>query len=236
MITSVSNADKRISSTANRLLEVLIIMAVGCVVIETGFANQMIVWALSALLLVSFGRYAGVFNRLHSYSHLFYYATVFYIAFLASYNEAPVYGFIDSEWAKALATLVLLVPFTVIAHKYPAKNIIGVGKLKNTNIKALIYPLFFAVAMFLYWSMSKEILSLAFLFECFILFLLSIVLKEPQFRKVSMSCVMVVCARLIFYDLRGQDFLVKAIAFIVAGVLLIIMNGIYNRYKHRYEK
>jgi uncharacterized membrane protein len=43
--------------------------------------------------------------------------------------------------------------------------------------------------------------------------------------------IVIIIIRMIFYDLKQSDILTKSIVFIIAGIILIAMNTIYNKYK-----
>ena len=64
---------------------------------------------------------------------------------------------------------------------------------------------------------------------------MSLFFRESLFRTVAMIGVSVVVVRLLFFDLKDQDFFVKSIVFITVGVLLVAMNTIYRRFRDRYE-
>ena len=52
---------------------------------------------------------------------------------------------------------------------------------------------------------------------------------------MAMGGVAIIFGRIIFYDLVGKDFFIKAIVFISVGAILVTMNIIYNKYKYRFE-
>lgn len=107
--------------------------------------------------------------------------------------------------------------------------------IEKLEIKILLYPLFTSIGFFLFWSFDKTVLSLLWVIECFVLFLISIIMREPQFRVVSMVGIGLIFLRIVFNDLNGEDFFIKAVVFISVGIILIVMNTIYNKYKYRYE-
>jgi hypothetical protein len=51
-----------------------------------------------------------------------------------------------------------------------------------------------------------------------------------------MVVVVVVLGRLLLYDLRGSDVLVKALVFLGSGGLLIAMNALYHRFAGRFAE
>ena len=106
---------------------------------------------------------------------------------------------------------------------------------KRFQVHTSLYPLLFALGFFFFWTFDKTLLSLFWIGECFILFLVSIITRESQFRIVSMLGIAIVFFRIVLFDLVGSNFFIKAIVFMSVGAILITMNTIYNRYKMRFE-
>jgi hypothetical protein len=195
------------------------------------------------------GRKNSDYNRLWLYSYGFYFAGLFHVAFLSTTVAMPSVLFLDQSWVLGLMAMLGQTAFMIVAHKNRSsfQNVDlqwpqGIESLNSakvfvvrTEVKTLLYPLFAAVGFFLYWSFDKTLLSLLWVIECFVLFLISILMRESQFRMVSMVGIGLVFLRIVTYDLNGSDFLIKALVFIAVGLILIAMNTIYNKYKYRYE-
>jgi hypothetical protein len=107
--------------------------------------------------------------------------------------------------------------------------------IENNKKNFLFYPMFGCVALFFYWTFDTSVLTLLWFLEAFVVFLLSIRLSNHHFRLVSMGAVGLCLLRIIFYDLTGASTITRAIVFIGAGVILILMNSVYNRYKDRFK-
>ena len=107
-------------------------------------------------------------------------------------------------------------------------------KLEMQKNKFMVYPLFVAIALFFYWSFDKAILTLLWTVEILSVFVLSIVLREKQFRHISMAAMIVIVGRLVFYDMDQVEAIFKIFVFIGVGGMLILMNYLYNKYKDRY--
>jgi uncharacterized membrane protein len=65
--------------------------------------------------------------------------------------------------------------------------------------------------------------------------ILGILLKEKYFRYVSLSLVGICVIRLMFFDLSNADLLIRALVLVGVGIVLIIMNSLYKKYKDRFE-
>lgn len=248
MISGTKINNVYIKKTINGLLEVFVVLSLFYIFAEVKVVEQGILIAGLALVSLFAGPKVGEYNRLALYSYLLFLIALFNVGFVSSTVATPSKALYDQVWFKSIITVVLTVIFTVCGSKklsyIKSNQLIVPNKISSLmkslivkyDMKAIIYPLFLAVAFFLYRGFDKSILSVLWMMECFILFIISIILKKSEFRVVSMFAVALIFVRIMFFDLRGQDFLVKAIVFIIIGSILIIMNAIYNKYKYRYEK
>jgi uncharacterized membrane protein len=106
------------------------------------------------------------------------------------------------------------------------------SRIKNPLI---IYPLTFSIAIFLFFSYEKSLLTLLWVVECFVLFALSLVLGEKQFRLISLAALVACIVRLFFYDLSRTNTITKALVFLGVGVIMIAINSLHNKFKERYK-
>ncbi|MEO8516096.1 MAG: hypothetical protein ABI426_05090, partial [Flavobacterium sp.] len=105
-------------------------------------------------------------------------------------------------------------------------------KFKNS---LLIYPATLSIGCFLYLTFDKGILTFFWILEALGILLLGIALKEKYFRYVSLSMVGICVIRLMFFDLSNSDFLIRALVLVGVGVVLIIMNSLFKKYKERFD-
>jgi uncharacterized membrane protein len=71
--------------------------------------------------------------------------------------------------------------------------------------------------------------------ECFVLFALSLVLGEKQFRLISLTALLACIVRLFFYDLSRTNTITKALVFLGVGIIMIAINSLHNKFKDRYK-
>lgn len=229
------------------LFDAFMALGIVFVVYETTIQQQALIWALMPFLCTFVTMQSRKYSRILLYGYGFYFASLFYIAFLVMPSATTSRGASDINFALSIISAVAAGIFLFITHKKTdIKNTVlipqGMNFLESfrnlmdrAELKAMLYPLLLSVAIFLYWNFDRTVLSLFWFVECFILFILSLTMRQPDFRSVSMSCIVLICIRVILYDLQGQDFLLKAIVFLCIGTLLVLMNIIYNRYKYRYD-
>jgi hypothetical protein len=240
---------KFIKSFVNYLLEVALVSITAFLFLEIDQAYNPLIWASLSLFCLIVGMLYQDFNRLRVYGYLYFFLALFNISFISSTVTTPSSLLTDQSWFLALLAFVLCLVFVLtlfrLQKKSPSYDISFPFLFSKFNLLHLfavryqlrffLYPLFASGAFFLFWTFDRSILSLLWIAECFLLFLISIIMREPQFRVVSMMGVVIVFLRILFYDLVGKDFFLKSIVFILVGVVLIAMNTIYNKYKDRYE-
>ena len=133
--------------------------------------------------------------------------------------------------SKFLAVYILIFALLGI-YIYFAYKWLEESKYKNS---ILVYPATVSIAFFLYLTFDKGILTLFWILESLGLLILSLALKEKYFRYVSLSFVAICVIRLMFFDLSNSDFLVRALVLLGVGVVLILMNSLFKKYKGRFE-
>lgn len=202
-----------------------------------------VLWIICSFAAILASSLVEDLKRLRHYSFLMFLFSVIHIGFVATTNSSPINYLFDVSWISSAAALMLAFIYIVVVLK---NDIFRSDDnedersgfehfLKTFQIKLLLYPLAISLAAFLTWTFSHSFLSLLLIGECFAFFIVSIVLREQEFRLVAMGGVAILFGRIIFYDLVGKDFFIKAIVFISVGAILVVMNIIYNKYKYRFE-
>jgi hypothetical protein len=97
----------------------------------------------------------------------------------------------------------------------------------------LYYPFFAAVALFVYWRFDAAWWTPLWAAEAFVIFVLSLVLRESLLRHLAVAALAVSVVRLLVYDMAQADLGVRGLIFIGVGLLMLGMNTLYNRYKER---
>lgn len=142
-------------------------------------------------------------------------------------------GFLSFNFYESKFLAVYLLIFSLLAvYTYLAYKWLEEYKLKNS---LLIYPATLSIGCFLYLTFDKGILTFFWILEALGLLILGILLKEKYFRYVSLSLVGLCIVRLMFFDLSNTDFLIRAMVLLGVGVVLIIMNSLFKKYKDRFD-
>ena len=142
-------------------------------------------------------------------------------------------GFLSFNFYETKFLAVYLLIFSLLAvYIYLAYKWLEDYKLKNS---LLIYPATLSIGCFLYLTFDKGILTFFWILEALGLLILGILLKEKYFRYVSLSLVGLCVVRLMFFDLSNTDFLIRALVLLGVGIVLIIMNSLFKKYKDRFD-
>ena len=176
-------------------------------------------WAVLALLNVYL--YFRKVNQEKNTSLVYYALANFHLAFLS-------FAYYETRFlALYLLIFVLLAVYIYLAYRWMEEF-----KLRNS---ILIYPATISIGCFLYFTFDKGILTFFWILEALGILILGIALKEKYFRYVSLLLVGICVIRLMFFDLSNADFLIRALVLVGVGVVLIIMNTLFKKYKERFD-
>jgi hypothetical protein len=227
-------------------LEVFLFFTGATIVMEMRLEWQPLALAALALAALKSDRILPQrLTRLKFYSLILFWISGILVIRNAWEFITPQTNWHESIWFCAAATLILQFLYSIlIAEKGILQNITfptptkwldhWLSSIKRRMNPWIYYPLFAALALFLYFSFAKALLTLLWVVECFIIFILGLLLKENHFRIVSMSGLGLALARLVFYDMAKTDTLTRALVFIGVGVIMLAMNSLYNKYKDRF--
>jgi hypothetical protein len=228
------------------LIELTLLFFIFTISLEISAFWQSIVWVGTAFALSFIGIKMVSFSRLKLYAFGFYLATAFQVGFLTSSYVTPSTHWTDQAWLSGLFAIALLFAFLVIQFKYINLSLLEVPSSfrKLTLLASAIdkrkevynlYPLIFCVAIFFYWSFDKGVLTLLWVVECLSVFIVSLIIRKQQFRYVALAALALCIIRLIFFDLAQASTLAKALVFLGVGVIMLVINFLYRKYKDRFE-
>ncbi|TGL34284.1 DUF2339 domain-containing protein [Leptospira koniambonensis] len=183
-------------------------------------------------------------SRFRFYSLCFYWYSCIHVAFISSSALTPSEYWANQEWLGGLIGIVLQISYLVRIQLLPPFQGIEAegypGKIRNLSEKLdqrsdyiIFYPLFAAGAFFLFWSFDSSLLTLLWMVEVFIVFLMGLILKKEHFRYVSLVAMIVCLLRLIFWDLSQSSTITRALVFLGVGGILILMNTLYGKFGNK---
>lgn len=115
---------------------------------------------------------------------------------------------------------------------WPLLRWIGAG-IGRRGHRWLGYPMFLAVALHLAGHYNRALLTLLWSLEAFVIFALSVVHRDNQFRCVALLALGLCLLRLLVIDLAATDLLLRGLVFVGVGLLMLAMNVISNRFRER---
>jgi len=176
-------------------------------------------WAAAAILNLFL--YHKKISREKNISLLYYLLANVHLGFVS-------FNYYESKFlAVYLLIFVLLGVYIYLAYKWMEEF-----ELKNS---LLVYPATLSIGCFLYLTFDKGVLTFFWILEALGLLILGILLKEKYFRYVSLSLVGLCVVRLMFFDLSNADFLIRALVLLGVGVVLLVMNSLFKKYKDRFD-
>jgi type IV secretory pathway VirB2 component (pilin) len=227
-------------------LDLVFVFSVFTVVVEVNSRWFPITWIAAALIcLIGARSSTNETSRIRFYSLLLYWASTVYVALIPGTGASTPLHFYEKPWVIDSAAILLQFVYIVLIHKVTFLEGVKFPKLLGflSPVSTLInrrknlwihYPLFISVALFLYQAFDKSILTLLWVVECFLIFIAAVILKENHFRYLAMTGLALTLIRLVFYDLAKSDTFTRALVFIGVGILMLVMNSIYNKYKDRF--
>jgi Sec-independent protein translocase protein TatA len=229
--------------------ELIILFGVLTIAVEVPVAWHPVSWIGAALLLLYWGsknsgQHSVRYSRMRFYALFFHLAAAIHIAFNSVSLVTPVNYFLDNGWVGSTIALLAQFVFIYFFHNNAVlKDVTFPESLRRFKSWAdfldkrknpfIYYPFYIAVGLFIYWSASTSVLTLLWVGESFLIFILSLILKENQFRITSLLILAACLIRLVFYDLARADTITRALVFLGVGTIMLIMNSLYNKYRNR---
>ncbi|KAF0652485.1 hypothetical protein L107_13723 [Cyanobium sp. Copco_Reservoir_LC18] len=108
------------------------------------------------------------------------------------------------------------------------------GRVARRRNLWLGHPLFIAVAVVLASGYDRALLTLLWTAEAFAVYLLGVVLREPQFRRVALVGLGACLLRLLAIDMAQADLGLRGLVFVGVGLLLLALNALVHRFRSRF--
>jgi len=225
--------------------EVSLLLAAFVALLELGEFWYPLGWmALAYLCLAAGWLLKERFSRLRVYALLFSWAAAFHVAFLSSSYVTPSLDWYRQAWVAATLAILLQLPFGyLICTRKALQDVSWPASLhllaRPANLFRLqvgawvFYPLFAAVAVFLYWTFDQTILTLLWVVEAFVIFAFSLLLRADHFRYTALAVIGFCLLRLVLYDLSHAGTLTRALVFLGVGIVMLLIHALFNQYKGR---
>ncbi|MCB1171195.1 MAG: DUF2339 domain-containing protein, partial [Leptospiraceae bacterium] len=191
-------------------------------------------------------------GRFQLYSIFYFWVAALHTAFLSGASPMPESHWTDRVWIAGLISLAGQVTFLLLQYfrwqpaaatdarsansdspldwlsqwMEPLRN-----RLEDRKDSSIFYPLFFSVALFLYWSFDHSLLTILWMLEVLVVFSIGLKLGRNHFRYTAQAALILCVGRLILYDMSQNSIVMRAIAFLGVGAIMILMNAIYHRFR-----
>ena len=203
-----------------------------------------VLMTLAIVLLLTGRFFKNSLSRLRIVSVFPAWIAAFLIAFVTSPYLSPSLAYTDLAWIMSAAGIGLQFVYLILFYNTHNMDKISlpskllkleepINKLVSGKNIFLYYPVFASILFFFIWSFSGAVLTALISFEALLILVLSIIVKEDSFRYTALGGIIAGIIRLVFFDLREAEIFVKAIAFIVVSVIMLLMNVLYNKFKDR---
>jgi hypothetical protein len=213
-------------------------------VVELPDAWRPVAWALLAIAAGTRGIGDRLDARLRLYSVLLFWASAADLAVTTSGLLVPgVRWYQHPAFTGALVIAVQIAYLSLTARRLelPAiefprfLRVLGTvaQRVAQRQVLWLYYPFFATVALFLYWRFAAAWWTTLWAAEAFVVFVLSLVLREPHFRHLALAGLGLCVVRLLAYDMSQADLGLRGVIFVGVGLVLLAMNSLYNRYRAR---
>jgi hypothetical protein len=239
-------AETRLWKTVHpSLVEAFLLGTLITVALELPGAWWPVAWSLLALGLLSPGLGRLLAPRIKLYSVLLQWLA---IAAVVTSSLSPIQGVEQSlNGPIGLLAIAIQVLYVVASHRWLvlagpgaggssgtlARFAVALGRHRN---RALYYPLFRGIALDLASRYDHSVLTLLWATQAFVLFGLSALLRENQFRYLALVGLGGCLLRLVAVDMRQADLGLRGLVFIGVGLLMLAMNALYNRFRSRFEE
>lgn len=215
-------------------------------VVEVPAQWRPLTWTILGLALMGATTIWRIDERLRMYSLVFYWVSVANVAVVMSVYESPSQRWYDRPDIMSLFAIVLQIIYVAISHTRLVLSGIsfpkGLGALNDLGARVsarrnlwVYYPFFASLALFLFWRFDRSVLTLLWSAEAFVVFVLSALLRENQFRYVALVGLGACLVRLVLIDMVEANLGLRGTVFVGVGLLMLGMNAIYNRYRTRYQ-
>ena len=228
------------------LLEAFLLGSLVTIGQEVPGAWQPVAWSLLALGLLSPALEPLLAPRLKLYSVLMQWLAIAAVVTSATPINLPSQPWFGQSQQVGLVAIAIQVLYVVASHRLlvlDATEVAGragplarfEGFLSRHRNQALYYPLFLGIALDLASRFDHSILTLLWATQAFILFGLSALLRENQFRYLALGGLGGCLLRLVAVDMVQADLGLRGLVFIGVGLLMLAMNALYNRFRSRFE-
>lgn len=226
-------------------VEFLLLGTCVTVAMEVEALLRPLAWSLLALALLSRPLRRWLAPRVGIYAVLTYWLAI--LSTLGQLDAAAPAGMPPLANPAVITLLAILLqalfallcprwlPPQALIHPGGVKLLASIGaRLARQTHRWLLYPLFVVVALHLAHRYDAALLTLLWALQAFAIFVLSVLLRDNQFRQASLLALGACLLRLVSIDMAQADPVLRGLVFVGVGLLMVAMNAISTRFRDRF--
>ena len=229
-----------ISRLNNFNIEILVFLIILTVKSQVLRIYHSPIWVLISFIIMFGVKYLNMNSwRLKIYSVLFCFASMIQTAFYLGTKISVDKSFYKQGWFLGIIAVCFQCVYIIIIrkNKYLDDNSLMSKYLIINKIKEQIklrysrymyYSLFICIAFFINAAFDESLLSLLWLLESFLIYLIGVYHKDKVLRMISVILIFFCVFRMIMIDLKEENLIVKSAVFLLSGVILLLINIIYK--------
>ena len=226
-------------------LELLVLFVATVTIVEVAVPWRPLAWSAMAVACIAPRLGGRLEDRLRFYSLILFWASAIDLAAVTSLFAVPSPAWHEHPGVTGALAIAVQIGYLILGPRHLALTAIAfpapldaVARWARTvaarQAAWVYYPFFLAGAVFLYWRFAAAVLTLLWAGEAFIVFVLSLLLRENHFRYMALAALAACLVRLLVFDMAQANLALRGVVFLGVGVLMLAMNALYNRYKDRF--
>lgn len=215
--------------------DIALIFAIMFTVTEFSAPIHPIGYGLLALLLL-IPKLDGILpKRKDLYALLLLYALCVQVAVVSSKWASPLQDWYHTTHITGPLSMVIALIASYFYIQKTQKNKSGneIPFYKKDGVLLSYLPIFIALALFLLWRFDKAYLTMLWVGEIFAIVVVGFALKHRLLVQIALTFLAFCVLRLLFYDLAQTDLLIRAIVFVIVGLLMVFIHMIYKKFADR---
>jgi hypothetical protein len=220
-----------LSTCAYELILILLIITIS---LEVAIYLQIFIWGLLSLILIFLYNKFQMPKRIKLYSWIGFFASCLHLAVVTSRWDSPLQTwYSDTHLTGLLGILILFLTGNILI--YSSKK----DKQSCPSTLTIFYgaiPIFIASILFFFWRFDLAYLTLLIILLNIILIAIGFYWKNIRVIQFGYAALGLCVIRLIGFDLKESDILFRAFIFIGSGIMMILSQIIYSKFKHRLSK
>ncbi len=226
--------DRIFQSTSTRGYELILILLVMTISLEVPVYMQILVFSLLTLGLAWLPKMLETPPRIHIYAWIAFLTSSLHLAIVTSRWNSPLQTwYSDTHLTGIFGILILFLVGHVLIESSEKED---KDHPKTPTVILGVIPIFVLSALFFYWRFDLAYLTTLFVLLCLIMIGMGFYWRNIRVIQIAYTSLAACVIRLIFFDLRESDMLIRALVFIAVGGMMIMAQMMYKKFHYRLLK